>query len=113
MATISDLVAKHSKVPGDIRIQHEDSNDWFQPFFFVQGSWFGRNSMDVAVSFYGDLHRWQLYTEPKKKVVRWLWAYVGSYGNWILSDHFYSEHEAVGRFAKGKKLEWSATEFEE
>lgn len=74
MPTISELIKEHSKVPGDIRVRRKSwaIGDWFQPFFPCEESFTYRGKANDREDFlqdatYGD---WQLYTEPKSKVMR-------------------------------------------
>jgi hypothetical protein len=105
MPTISELVAKHSKVPGDIVVK--DGNAIFYPYFQDNESlWHGLNSANKYDSW-DDLDKeWQLYTEPKVPIKRWLW--VDKYSH-IVSDFLYLEGELPNNWIK---LIWSETEFD-
>ena len=77
MATISELVAKHSKIPGDIRVRHRAWSDWewFQPFYTLLRETFGPRQYrgggyDKCHIYLCDEDEWELYTEPKKVKVR-------------------------------------------
>jgi hypothetical protein len=119
MATISELVAKHSKVPGDIKVRRQcrGPSDWFRPYFPIGDEWWRGQSFitpDARVS--SEFNDWQLYTEPKPKIKRWLWAdpVIGTHCTPRMSGHFYTEDEALNMDLKNWiKLEWSMQEFEE
>ena len=118
MATISELVAKHSKVPGDIRVTHSQWSELpahnFTPYFCDRFNWYGLQNDDEVT---GDMSRWnildddwELYTEPKPKVKRWLWADKDG----CTTRKMYTEKELVEVSKSWTiKLAWSETEFPE
>ncbi len=116
MATIDELM--EGKVPGSVRVTHYgwDNNKYFTPYFKSQNKWYGLSHLNTKDSWVDDSASWQLYTGPKKKVVRWLWAYK-NLGIWYCYE-FYSEEEAVKAAKENPertmfKVELSRTEFEE
>ena len=61
-------------------------------------------------------YEYRIKPEEKKKVTRWLWALKGDfYEGFCPTSNFYTDEEAIKQFGNRfvKKLEWSATEFEE
>ena len=75
MPTISELVAQHSKIPGDIRVWDTKDKEWMRPYWDLQvGSetdWIGPTSTKPYGDQWGNTARdYQLYTEPKPKVMR-------------------------------------------
>lgn len=119
MATIRELVETHSKVPGDIKITHFEFNDgWVRPFFIGRESigcvcWIGLD--EVGDSVYLPLDEdslYRLYTEPKAKVKRWLWAVHDRDGIYVDTE-FMSESEVAKSDREKIKLEWSMQEFDE
>ena len=56
---------------------------------------------------------WYVYEQPKPKVTRWKWAFVFA-DKWEESSRFLTEKEAEDkRWSEYKKLEYTATVFEE
>lgn len=117
MATIDKLM--EGKKPGEVLVNQSiwPPREFFSPFFRDRhGVWHGLDERRESVRWSGDVGGWQLYTEPKKKVVKWLWVNSAGY---IFSgpNHFLSEKEAAEdlsmEYLGWKKLEWSATEFDE
>lgn len=117
MATIKELVDKHSKIPGDILVCEMSAafEVWFRPFFQNdKGDWVGPskwNSEDVWPEH--DNHR--IYIEPKQKVKRWLWAYFSS-GEWKQHPFYYTDAQvrvsAISQYPF-KKLTNTEQEFDE
>jgi hypothetical protein len=74
MPTISELVDKHSKVPGDIRVHDPECEDDWQPYRpFMKDRQEDWHCLDVDGSHQemnAESDCWQLYTEPKPKVMR-------------------------------------------
>lgn len=59
-----------------------------------------------------------LYQEPKKKVVRYLFAVRTTQDGWTVRPYFITDNEAVRIYSKTdivdfKRLDYTATEFEE
>jgi hypothetical protein len=119
MASIKELVEKHSKVPGDIKIAHEVMPIRFRPFFLssISGYWFGRADDGGAVQHNGNDTQWKLYTEPKPKVKRaqYLVKYESSSVPFISDCLWESEEEAriVYPAAKLTRLPETEREFDE
>ena len=70
---------------------------------------------EYEISFAFACSGFSKYTEPKKKVTRWKWAVIHLVGVPEEFDFFYTEEEAKDIFSpeEFKKLEYTATEFEE
>ncbi len=118
MATITELMT--GKQPGEIRVTccGFDKGSWFQPYFQNKhGDWFGLCSESWGVSYSQNYmtNGWQLYTEPKAKVVRWLWANLDDVDGWEQDKWFMNETEAQTYYGEMsyRKCPWSATEFDE
>lgn len=72
MATVSELVTKHSKVPGDIKVRHctWPKMEWARPYFQTRnGIFHGLNEDDNNI-WLGTDNNFELYVEPKRKVKR-------------------------------------------
>ncbi len=114
------------KAPGSVKVQFLN---WPETLYFVpyfkdlenKGRWHGQNYSSVSSGradwFEGDAGEWKLYEEPKKPVVRWLWAYrSGACTEWLEASSFYTEDEAarcLGAKSSKIKLDFSRTEFPE
>lgn len=131
MATIDELLAKHSKIPGDIWVGIEGNK--FRPFFkskdddFVgldnQGS---ECSQDNIQDDYPDdrpvENEWEFlgyYEQPKSKVKRALYAiYLGGDSPPYMPPRFYKNHAECRQHQTEKvvmvtRLMWSEMEFEQ
>ncbi len=117
MPTISELM--EGKKPGEIRVtglSEYDAVYWFRPYYRIEGCWHGP---DIQVPHYSwkDDDTWQLYTEPKPKVVRWLWALSrdnsGTFDGIFLDTEYMSEEEEALKPGIRMKLPFSQMEFEE
>lgn len=124
MPTISELVKQHSKVPGDIRVYDKEHpvDGWFRPYYLSDdtGDWRGISSVS-GDDIYDNYRDYELYTEPKPKVKRWLWArneqIIEDQSRWITHQRFMTEEESkeffIGEQRPLVRLEWSMQEFEE
>ena len=75
MATIAELVKKHSKIPGDIRVRFGLGVDIFWPYFQDNlGIWVGKNDLNQIKYVPGITDSRELYPEPKPKVKRAAYA---------------------------------------
>lgn len=92
MATIDELVAAHSKVPGDIKIRQNswDSGEFFIPYFKDETYWFGMNELSTSDQWM-ITKDWELYTEPKKKIKLYKYAYRNSSKVWVETQYYFSE----------------------
>lgn len=118
MATIDQLM--EGKKPGEIKIctsKHPMRDGYFVPYYNIRGLWYGIfHALDNRID--NEIHNsedegdyWQLYTQPKKKVKRWLWVYAN---NKKVLNNLMTFEEATNRVPDGiQKLLWSETEFEE
>lgn len=74
MPTIAELVAAHSKVPGDIRITRWGHAFWYQPVYQIDGNWYGPTQQNPCEAYPNSDQPngggWHLYPEPRPKVKR-------------------------------------------
>lgn len=122
MPTIKELVDKHSKVPGDIRVIHPDFNTgvWLRPYFHCELNkcWYGRNEVGNAMVVCDSLSpNFQLYEEPKPKVKRAQYLIVegeGRYHNpYTTADWYKDEDDArlgTSVFGHGQFIRLTETE---
>lgn len=113
MSTIDELMA--GKKPGEIKIRRAEwglaQRTWFKPMYKINNCWIGPSSGSECDRFFNDCDDWEIYREPKKKVVRWLWAN----GMGEITSQLYDENERErAEFTLGFtiKLEWSRSEFD-
>jgi len=81
----------------------------------LSGKYYGLTHDDRNYVYSGPVLDWRRYDEPKRKVIRWKWVYQTN-GGWWESDAFYTEDEmnqVAYHFHEAKKLEYTATEFED
>lgn len=109
MATIDELISQQKDwVPGSLRVQEKAwKKNYFIPYFKIDRTWHGIYNGDEYEKWHEGIGDWQIYQEPKKKVVKWLWADR----NGCVSN-FHTEEINNGSIFT-TKLEWSKTEFEE
>ncbi len=69
MSTISELMA--GKKPGEIKVNQIGwaNGHFFRPYYVSEGHWYGLDDSQCSMSFRHKEDNWQLYTEPKAKVV--------------------------------------------
>lgn len=70
MATISELVEKYSKVPGDLRLKRVGwgATHWFAPYYASEyGNLHGLNEKGQSCAYSPDSSEWKLWQEPKRK----------------------------------------------
>lgn len=77
MATISELM--EGKKPGEIQICSRTDSErlkFFAPYYWDRSVnyWWGLNEVGRSDCFIGTLDKWEIYTEPKKKVVWYEYA---------------------------------------
>ena len=125
MATIDELMK--GKKPGEIKVSSgeylgDDNGFYFIPFFKIDYVWHGQviGPEHIRADYFKghENDTWYLYTEPKKKVKRWMWAYQSSTNrhNWFVDSIYYTEDEFKSRMGKKynyKKLCYSEMEFED
>lgn len=118
MPTIKELVDKHSKVPGDIRITHPEfiRFDWLKPFFVAKGTWYGTDREDKLASLHDDNDEgYELYEEPKPKVKRAQYMFYphSEQPPWLTSSFFKDTEEAYQHVpGKGILVRLDETELE-
>lgn len=103
---ISELM--EGKMPGSVKIRHKawSPGVFFYPHFTINNYWYGTD-LAVLQQWHVDDDRFELYQEPKKKVVRWLWHEK-------LNHQVSCCLEAEGGLPDNwVKLEWSKTETDE
>ena len=74
MATISELMA--GKKPGEIKVRVFNliPGSWFKPYYAAEGKWHGTMDNGDSDCFEDSIENWEIYTEPKKKVVWYEYA---------------------------------------
>lgn len=92
MATINELVAEYSRIPGDIKITVSNyrSDFYFIPFYNVGDIWYGINDMGGSIYWDSEIS-WKLYTEPRKKIKLYKWLVRNTL------QHYYQETETYGK----------------
>jgi hypothetical protein len=117
MATIFELIAKHSKVPGDIKVRRPvwSGIAWFQPYYTdADGDFVGPAENGYTLTLTGLDPDYELYVEPKPKVKRWLWASLTANGWWV-RPYYMTEADADAdtMYRCKTRLDWSEQEFDE
>lgn len=105
---IEELIAKHSKIPGDIVVRKAHWNwETFRPYYFLYGQWYGIRFINggTCSQYYPNDGTWLLCTGEKKTIKRWLWSSKDGCIDTSLS--------AEGNPIYNIRLDWSETEFEE
>lgn len=113
LKTIDELM--HGKQPGEVYIYQPGwgCREYIVPYFRDKhDKWHCLCDESDSFSFRGDVVTWKIWTPPKKKVTRWLWAY-NFYNAWKIDKEYMTEAEAKRQFKDPKRLDFSATEFEE
>lgn len=118
MATIDELVAKYSNVPGDIKIRNFefkwDHDQFFVPYFKNKScNWLGLSEVGDSICFAEHKEGWQLYTEPKKKIKLYKWAVKHTDGEWGELNLFYESAPSDPRFVDSQRLDYTMIEVEE
>lgn len=111
MSTIDKLVAKYSKVPGDIKITCEqwdwgsDGYGYFIPFYKDGGGiWNGLDQDKASYTVDFEEENWMLYLEPKKKIKLYKWVYYDEDGCWRNTEEYFESKEGVNERLVYKKL---------
>lgn len=118
MSSIDELMKDRG--PGEIKICWAGGSayHWFQPFYRIAGYWNGIDSVQGSWNYSVGQDNWELYIEPSKKIIRYKWVYFSELSDgWKETQLFYSdeefEQEKLFHNPDIKKLEYTATEFEE
>lgn len=95
-----------------------DETAYFEPIFYseLDDEWCGLTDDGHGSSYSGTkFDVWREWTPPKKKVIRWKWAVKFPTGTWFEYSEFRTEEEAIQNYPNEpiKKLEYTATEFDE
>ncbi len=106
MPTIAELVKEHSKVPGDIRIRLPiwDTYNAFRPFYLSVSGWHGLREHDSSWCYPECMDDgWQLYTEPKPKVMRaqYLIEPIDLTSLPFITDRFFKDDDQVAKHHGG------------
>lgn len=115
MSTIDELVAKYSKVPGDIKIKSSDwQESYFVPFFKDHTAWHGLNQNGFHFQWTTDCDFfWELYTELRKKKKLYQWAYRELDGDWYSPCTFYAEVPKAWYAQKVQRLDYTMIEVDD
>jgi len=122
---LSDLVAKHG-LPVKVRVLRFDEDvSLFNVEFKLSNNNFScvylpkdDNALMCSCALAPDVEV-ELYTEPKPKVKRWLWAYRDQSNRYYVVSYYYSDEEIVGQiFGLSRdivpiKMPWSEMSFDE
>jgi len=102
--SIDELVAKYSKIPGDIRISsktYTHPGAWFTPYFKAEnGDWHGVSQENIHLIYGSDMSDCQIYKKPKKKIRLYQWAYKTKDRSWDSTSYFYPTLEKATKFAE-------------
>ncbi len=106
--TLDEIMA--GKVPGSVKTCCQGSGlEFFTPYYRAADSyWYGTDSRRLSIKIPTGGDQWQIYTEPKKPVVRYLIADKNGH----IHNQMLTEEEAVD-YPAWSKLLWSRTEFPE
>lgn len=96
MARLSELWKQHKEAvnegPMMVRGESWPKKEYYEFYFIDSDGWLhGVDDEHEHVTVNSNHNSdWQLYTEPKKRVERWLWVYV-SQGKHVLNMHYMTE----------------------
>jgi len=123
MKTLKELFDEHGSVW--LALKDRPETRFFKPLGYsekTKGFLIGEANKDdssLAVDYKNEvLDYFILYQEPKKKVVRYLFAVRTTQDGWTVRPYFLTDNEAVKNYSKTyivdfKRLDYTATEFEE
>lgn len=112
MSTLKELFEKHGSVW--LSLKDKPRMKHFKPLGISEE---GRNVIGEKADGIADFYParttcFQLYSEPKKQVKKWLWRFQNENDDWVATPGFKSEKEVSAYGDRYIKLLWSEIEVE-
>jgi len=91
--TLKELMGDLDRGDGR-RFANESFAFWFEPIFWANGIWCGKDQDGNATSWHDETPGWKEYAEPKKKIELWKWAYKGIDDKWAETNGYHAKQPA-------------------